>query len=103
MTAARACCSCGPAGRGQPDRPVLPHRARTDLHSYLKMAPDRSAGHRSDPAQRTPATRCATPWTCRPRPSGAYSGTNLARTAEPYAAIEGVHRLRGVVMNIRFG
>jgi hypothetical protein len=25
-------------------------------------------------------------WTGRLRPSGAYSGTNLARTAEPYAA-----------------
>ena len=39
----------------------------------------------------TPATRRAAPWTGRLGPSGTYSGTNLARTAEPYAADPRVH------------
>ena len=33
-----------------------------------------------DPAQRTPATRCAVPWTGRLRPCGTNSTTNPART-----------------------
>jgi hypothetical protein len=59
-------------------------------NSYLRMVPDRFAAHRSDPAQRIPATRCAAPWTGRLRLSGACSGTNPARTAEPCAAEEHV-------------
>jgi hypothetical protein len=55
-------------------------------NSYLRMVPDRSAAHRSVPARRTPAIRCAACWTGRLRPCGAYSGTNPSRTFEPYAA-----------------
>jgi hypothetical protein len=61
-------------------------------NSYLRMAPDRSAAHRSDPAQRIPDTRCAASWTGRLRARGAYSGTNPARTVEPYAAEEGFRK-----------